>query len=158
MNVDWLFRCASKPACYPARYVIIEEHMKKFVITLFILIFTTTAHAQATVVFKGLPIVKISEGGVSRVPENIARDKAVNVKCIINKIGGSYYWASMENVKLLRIDSGAFITFVAENGSGYIRLVNPNLKDAASLMSETEAKYDYIEHLLIGLVRFREEL
>lgn len=88
---------------------------------------------------------------MNRVPENITRDKAVNVKCIISKIGGAYYWASRENVKLLRIDSGAFFTFLAENGSGYIRLVNPDLKDAASLMSETEAKYDYIEHLLIGL-------
>lgn len=125
--------------------------MKKFVITLFILIIAATVHAQSTVVFKGLPVVKISEGGVSRVPENITRDRAVNVKCIISKTGGSYYWASRENVKLSRIDSGAFFTFVAENGSGYIRLVNPDLKDAASLMSETEAKYDYIEHLLIGL-------
>jgi len=125
--------------------------MKQFVITLFILIIAATVHAQSTVVFKGLPIVKISEGGVSRVPENITRDRAVNVKCIIRKSGGSYYWASRENVKLLRIDSGAFFTFVAENGSGYIRLVNPELKDAASLMSETETKYDYIEHLLIGL-------
>jgi len=125
--------------------------MKKFVITLFILIIAATVHAQSTVVFKGLPIVKISEGAVSRVPENITRDRAVNLKCIISKISGSYYWASRENVKLLRIDSGAFSTFVAENGSGYIRLVNPDLKVAASLMSETEAKYDYIEHLLIGL-------
>ncbi|HIE07627.1 MAG TPA: hypothetical protein EYP64_06250 [Desulfarculaceae bacterium] len=125
--------------------------MKKFVITLFILIIAATVHAQSTVVFKGLPIVKISEGGVSRVPENITKDRAVDLKCIINKISGSYYWTSRENVKLLRIDSRAFSTFVAENGSGYIRMVNPDLKDAASLMSETEAKYDYVEHLLIGL-------
>jgi hypothetical protein len=95
--------------------------LKKLVITLFILIIAATVHAQSTVVFKGLPIVKISEGGVSRVPENITRDRAVNVKCIISKIGGSYYWASRENVKLLRIDSGAVFAFVAENGSGYYR-------------------------------------
>jgi len=30
-------------------------------------------------------------------------------------------------------------------------MVNPDFKDAASLMSETEAQYDYVEHLLIGL-------
>ena len=125
--------------------------MRKFVITFFILIIAATVHAQSTMVFNGLPIVKISEGGVSRVPENITRDRAVNLKCIISKISGAYYWASRENAKLLRIDSGAFSTFVAENGSGYIRMVNRDLKDAASLMSETEAKYDYVEHLLIGL-------
>ena len=125
--------------------------MKKLVTTLFILTIAATVHGQSTVVFKGLPLVKISEGGVSRLPENITRDKAVNFKCIITKISGSYYWASRENVKLLRIDSGAFSTFLAETGSGYIRLLNPDLKDAASLMSETEEKYDYVEHLLIGL-------
>jgi hypothetical protein len=127
-----------------------EKAMKKFVITLFILIITTVSHAQSTVSFKGLPLVKISEGGVSRVPENIKRDKAVDLRCIISKISGSYYWTSRENVKLLRIDSGAFSTFLAENGSGYIRMVNPDLKNAV-LMSETEEKYDYVEHLLIGL-------
>ena len=106
---------------------------------------------QSITVFKGLPMVKISEGGVSRVPENITRGRAVNFKCIISKIGGAYYWASRENVKLSRIDSGAFSTFVAENGSGYIRIVNPDLKVTASQLGETEAKYDYTEHLLIGL-------
>lgn len=125
--------------------------MKKFIITVFILIIAATVHAQSTMVFKGLPTVKISEGGMSRVPENITKDMAVNLKCIISKIGVDYYWASRENIKLLRIDSGAFSTFVAENGSGYVRLVNPDMKDAASLMGETEAKYDYVEHLLIGL-------
>ena len=125
--------------------------MKKFVITFFILIVAATVHAQSTIVFKGLPIVKISEGGVSRIPENILKGRAVNFKCIISKISESYYWASRENAKLLRIDNGAFSTFVAENGSGYIRMINSNLKGVASLMSETEIKYDYVEHLLIGL-------
>jgi len=87
--------------------------MKKFVITLFILTIAATVHAQSNVTFKGLPLVKISEGGVSRVSENIKRDNAVNLKCIISKISGSYYWTSRENVKLLRIDSIAFSTFVA---------------------------------------------
>ncbi len=125
--------------------------MKRFVITLFVLTIATTVNAQSTVAFKGLPLVKVSEGGVSRISENIVKDNAVNLKCVISKISGSYYWASRENVNLLRIDSGAFSTFVAENGSGLIRMVNPDLKNAASLMSETEAKYDYVEHLFIGL-------
>lgn len=125
--------------------------MKRFLMVLFVLIIAATVNAQSTVAFKGLPLVKISEGGVSRVPENILRHNAVNFKCIISKISGSYYWASRENVSLIRIDSGAFCTFVAKNGSGYIRMVNPVLKDATSLMSETEMKYDYVEHLLIGL-------
>ena len=125
--------------------------MKTLIIIFFILTITITVNAQSTVIFKGLPLVKISEGGVSRISENIEKSNAVNLKCIVSKIDESYYWASRENVTLLRLDLGAFTTFIAANGSGYIRIVNPDMKDAASLMSETETEYDYVEHLLLGL-------
>ena len=125
--------------------------MKTLIIIFFILTITITVNAQSTVIFKGLPLVKIYEGGVSRISENIEKSNAVNLKCIVSKIDESYYWASRENVTLLRLDLGAFTTFIAANGSGYIRIVNPDMKDAASLMSETETEYDYVEHLLLGL-------
>jgi hypothetical protein len=40
---------------------------------------------------------------------------------------------------------------VATDGSGYVRIINPALKKAASLMSPTEERFDYVEHLIIGL-------
>ena len=52
---------------------------------------------------------------------------------------------------MLQIQSGAFVTFVATSGAGYVRIIPPDLKEAASLMDETEKKYDYVEHLVIGL-------
>lgn len=55
----------------------------------------------------------------------------------------------METVKIER--AGAFITFLAVNGSGYVRVVKPELKEVASLMSKTEESFDYVEHLTIGL-------
>lgn len=126
--------------------------MKGITIAFLVLTMATVVHAQQSLtVFKGVPIMKISEGGDTHTPEKLTRDKAVNYKCVISKIGESYYWASRENVKLIPTRSGAFVTYVAENGSGYIRVVIPDLKDSASMMSETEAKYDYVEHLLIGL-------
>jgi hypothetical protein len=125
--------------------------MKRFFIPVFVLICAATVNAQSTVVFQGLPSVKISEGGISRVAENVPIVRAANLRCVVSGLDGTYYWTSRENVKLFLIDSGAFSTFVAENGSGYIRVVNLDLKNAAAMMSETEAKYDYVEHLLIGL-------
>jgi hypothetical protein len=125
--------------------------MIRIIFVLIVSIVPATAFAQSSTVFRGLPVAKVSEAGDTRVPEVLTRDKAVNFKCVISKIGDSYYWASRENARLLISESGAFITYVAENGSGYVRVVNPNLKEAASMMSETEAKYDYVEHLLIGL-------
>lgn len=102
-------------------------------------------------VFKGRPSVKISEGGIERLPEPVTRDRAVNLECVISQIGDSFYWASRENVRLARVDGGAFITYVALNGAGYVRVIKPDAKSAAALMSETEARFDYVEHALVGL-------
>lgn len=111
-----------------------------------------TAVQSPATVLKGRPSVKVSEGGLERTPEQIRREQAINLECVISQIGTSYYWASRENVQLLRVDSGgAFITFVAVNGSGYVRMVKPEAKTAAALMSPTEERFDYVEHLVIGL-------
>jgi hypothetical protein len=50
-----------------------------------------------------------------------------------------------------RIQAGSFITYLAVDGSGYIRTIDPEAKSAAALMSDTESKFDYVEHLLVGL-------
>ncbi|MGB7219280.1 MAG: hypothetical protein WBD07_10775 [Vicinamibacterales bacterium] len=108
------------------------------------------AGQSATTVFRGRPSVKISEGGVERAPTQVTRDQAINLECI-SQMGGSFYWASRENVELTRVESGSFITFSARNGSGYVRVVKSADKGAASLMSPTEERFDYVEHLIIGL-------
>jgi len=105
----------------------------------------------AETVFIGFPALKVSESGLDRTPELLSREKAANLRCVISKIGKDYYWASRENVRMLKIESGAFITFISVNGSGYVRIIKPELKEAASLMSATEGTFDYTEHLLIGL-------
>lgn len=55
------------------------------------------------------------------------------------------------NKQLVKIENGAFKTLIAPDGSCYVRIINPMMKDAASLMSNTEKTYDYIEHLVLGL-------
>ncbi len=109
------------------------------------------AQENEEVVFSGIPVVKISEGGASRVVEDLKGAKASEAECTIAKIGDKYLWKTRDNLELFLVQSGAFITFVATNGSGYVRIIPSDLKKAASLMDETEKKYDYVEHLLIGL-------
>ncbi len=111
----------------------------------------TDSSAQVVTVLKGVPSVKISEGGTERQPEPLNRETAVNLECVISRIGDDYYWASRENTEMVRLERGAFITYLAVNGSGYVRVIAPDMKQAAALMGETEAKFDYVEHLLIGL-------
>lgn len=117
----------------------------------FMICSTIVTNIQAETVFTGLPEVKISESGDSRLPEAVSRDKAKSFVCVISKIDGKYHWTSRENARLFRVESGAFITYVAENGSGYVRITNPELKQAADLAGGPEAKFDYVEHLLFGL-------
>ncbi len=107
--------------------------------------------AQAITVFSGIPSIKISEGGIERLSEDLTRDRAVNLGCVISRIGDKYYWASRENKTMTRAESGAFITFSATDGSGFVRIVAPGMKQTVSLMGATETKFDYVEHLLIGL-------
>lgn len=107
--------------------------------------------AQATTVFRGTPRVKISEGGNARTPEPVAPNRAPDLAVVISQIGDRYYWASRENVELVPIESGAFVTFVATNGAGYIRVIHPEAKSSAALMSSTEEQFDYVEHLIVGL-------
>jgi len=96
-------------------------------------------------------LIKISEGGIERIPEKLQPKDAGNLKCIISEINGKYYWASRENKSLNRNESGAYITFFALDGSGYIRIIKSNFKDAVSILGNTEKEFDYVEHLLTGL-------
>ena len=43
------------------------------------------------------------------------------------------------------------MTYIAANGSGYVRVIKPAMKAAASLLGGASERYDYVEHLLIGL-------
>lgn len=113
---------------------------------------TIRASAQdAAVVFVGVPVQKVSEAGLSRVPEALSQGKASTALCVISQSGDDFFWTSRNNRTLYKIDGGgAFITFVAPD-AGYIRVIKPEYKTAASIMSETEAEFDYIEHMTTGL-------
>lgn len=130
--------------------------MKKTIFAfLIVLLITSYVFAEESIVFIGLPTIKISEGGVSRTPENITQPKAVQFKCTITKMDDKYYWTSRDNVELFPITSGAFITYWAANGSGYVRVTKPEmrtgLKKMGAAVGDPEATYDYVEHLLLGL-------
>jgi len=128
---------------------------KMFVALIFFLAFESPLFAKETVIFTGIPEIKISEGGVSRVPEKLTKDKAIKFKCSITQVDNKYYWTSRENVELIPISSGAFITYWAVNGSGYVRVVKPEMKEEVkkigAMAGDPEGKFDYVEHLLLGL-------
>jgi hypothetical protein len=110
------------------------------------------ASAQTPVtVVRGIPQLGIVEGGTERTSEVLPRARAVGLGVVISQIGDNYYWASRENTPLVAIDAGAFVTYFAVNGSGYVRVIKPGMKSAVSLLEPAAAQYDYVEHLLQSL-------
>lgn len=117
-----------------------------------IVLCSSSAAAQATTVFRGRPATKVSEAGTGRVVEVLDNEKAQNLECIISKIGEEYYWASRENRRMVRVDEGgAFITFIAVRGEGYVKIIKPGWKEAVALLGETGQQFDYVEHLPVML-------
>jgi hypothetical protein len=118
----------------------------------------TQVPVASTTVFHGRPIVKVQETGLDRSAETLTSAKAAGFECVISRIGDAYYWASRENVVLSLRESDGYLTFVADNGSGYIKIVKPEMKAALrqrfaaeQLSTIPEHTFDYIEHLHVGL-------
>ena len=124
--------------------------MHKFVFIFVFCFFTNFCNSQS-LSFNGIPSVKVTEGGIERTAEKIEQSKSFSVACIVKEIDGKYFWETRGNKPLLKIDSGAFILFLAVDGSGYVRLIKSSLKEVASVMSTTEKNFDYVEHLILGL-------
>jgi len=120
-----------------------------------LLLVASPLFAKEEIIFTGIPEIKISEGGTSRIPEKLNKDNAFEFKCTITKIDDKYYWTTRENVELIPTSSGAFITFMAVNGSGYVRIVKPKMRETVkkigAMARDPEEKFDYVEHLLLGL-------
>lgn len=128
---------------------------KTALLTLIFLTIAFPLYGKESIIFTGIPELKISEGGISRVPEKLNKEKAIQFKCIITKIDDKYYWTSGDNTELIPISSGAFITYWAVNGSGYVRVIKAEmiaeLRQLGAMAGDPEGQYDYVEHLLIGL-------
>ena len=124
--------------------------MKKLITAFLWVVLTIAAQAQSTT-FAGFPLIKITEGGVERSAEKLDRATASTLSCVIKEKDGKFYWETRGNKPLFKIDSNAFVIYVAVDGSGYVRILKPEFKQAAAAISATEKNYDYVEHLLLGL-------
>lgn len=129
--------------------------MKRTLLIFLILFSSSPLLAKETIIFTGFPEVKISEGGTFRIPEKLTKAKAIEYKCTITKIGDKYFWTTRENRKLISVESGNFITYLAINGEGYVRVVKPEgrnlVRKIGAIAKDPEGQFDYVEHLLLGL-------
>ncbi len=110
-----------------------------------------TARAQDyTVVFEGRPLRKLEASFESAVPTTLGSDDAFTYSVRIVQRQNKYYWASRDMRQLARHEAGAYITFSALDGTGYIRIGVPMLLDLRDVLPENQRKREigYVEHLL----------
>lgn len=113
----------------------------------------SSAGAQdARTIFEGRPVRKL-QSSVDEVlgPQALSADDAFKYQVRIVERQGKYYWASREMKQMARLESGAYITFVAFDGSGYVRIGSPELLGLLDQLPPEERRKEiaYTEHLLI---------
>lgn len=111
----------------------------------------TAAAAQPVVIFHGRPTLKVSEGGTERLPTMLNEATGAPLEVIITEEDGQFFWASRRNTPMGAARGEAFTTFVALNGSGYVRVKNTNLEATGFPVTPTEQRWDYVEHIPMGL-------
>lgn len=119
-----------------------------------LLLFVTTlafGHAAGSELeFEGVPMSKIevSDGVVQNT--TISGDKAREFRVVIAREGDRYFWASRDNLPLLKIDGVAYVTYVAVTGAGYIRVLSPMMRELRKKLpaEQRDREFLYMEHLI----------
>lgn len=100
--------------------------------------------------FQGTPSVKVEtiEGATESTPVPPHRAHEVAVRVV--KTANGYAWASRNNVPLVKSESGAYITYVAPTGAGYVRVLIPSMRNAIQSLpkKQREGEILYMEHMV----------
>jgi hypothetical protein len=109
-----------------------------------------SALRAAELEFEGTPDIKVMmlEGKPQSAP--LAGLEATKLRVVIVCDRDKYFWRSRENVPLMKTVSGSYITYFALNGSGYIRVLTPEMRRLREQLpaGEREKEYVYMEHLI----------
>jgi hypothetical protein len=126
--------------------------VKRIVIACLAVVFLCQASAlrAAELEFEGTPSVKVVllEGMPQSAP--VAGLEATELRVVIVRVGDKYFWRSRDNVPLMKTVSGSYITYLALNGAGYIRVLTPEMRKLRQQLpaAEREKEYVYMEHLI----------
>ena len=106
--------------------------------------------AQERVAFEGRPIKKVQVSFDSVLESYLTGDEGLAFSVRIVEQNGRFYWASREMKEMQRDESGAYITYHALDGSGYVRVAGPMLSDLLPLLPPDMRRGDveYMEHLI----------
>jgi hypothetical protein len=116
------------------------------------LLLAPASHTAAqTVVFEGQPLKKIQVDFTGLAELQLDSQQAAESAVRVVEHNGRYFWASREMKELKRSESGAYVTYHAIDGSGYVRTAGPLLSSLLKQLSpdQRHAEAEYVEHLLL---------
>lgn len=100
--------------------------------------------AADEVVFRGTPTVRLIAGAATESREKLDGEGAKKSECVITVRGkNKYFWASRNNVPMMRVDAPQFTYFIHAGGAGYVKVYNGERK-------AVNAPADYIETISQG--------
>ena len=76
----------------------------------------------ATLIFEGYPTRKVAVYPAEVNTFKLKEAESTEFKVVIEKEGEKYYWRSRDNIEMTREVSGLFVTYLATNGAGYVRV------------------------------------
>ncbi len=122
------------------------------IVFLCLLLFASSASLaeEARVVFEGTPTYRTITSPETTERVRLDPKYALRKRLIITQRNGKYYWASRENGLLVRTESGSYITYIAADGTGYVRTSSPEMYALKKkLPPEAQVQeVDYMEHLV----------
>lgn len=89
-------------------------------------------------VLNGTPFSQSKINIQKSASQNLTESQQNEYRLLITKNGDEYFWASRENIPLIKNISGDITVFISPRGSGYIRV------------SKVEGKFLYMEHMPHG--------
>ena len=116
-----------------------------------IILLSVSVNVSASgVFFDGAPVKKVEVSGQSSSTYVMSEAQSEEYKVVISRDGENYYWTSRNNVRLVPVESGYYVTFIAVNGSGYVRTLMSDAREIFSLLPPEDQKneYLYVEHLI----------
>lgn len=109
--------------------------------------------AAQQIEFEGTPFKRVQNSFENRQTFDLDADERGEFSVRIVQEGENYFWATRDNTPMVKVESGIYVTYIAANGSGFVRTLNETARDAFLQAPDNNiiGQITYIEHLLLGL-------
>lgn len=126
--------------------------MRKLVVIVFGAI-SALSFGQEGIEFEGIPSTRVERRADYTSSEIITGLERQSSSVRITKSGDSYFWASRNDIPMIKISDGIYVTYLALDGSGYVRTLNQVAREVyqSQALNTQIGQTMYVEHILIGL-------